>query len=158
MKSFLTSMAITLLAGLVILSNLHHPQLVLADQSPDSIRELEAEFLQSSLAHGSQGYTAYYADDAVELPNGQPLITGKGNIAKTMSFLDNKQNRLTWTPVAADISDTLGYSYGNYEFKSVGKDGRPTTDHGKYTSIWKKQPDGQWKVVLDMGNSNSRSE
>ena len=37
---------------------------------------------------------------------------------------------------------------------SIGKDGKPTIEHGKYTSIWKKQKDGRRKVVLDMGNSS----
>jgi ketosteroid isomerase-like protein len=26
--------------------------------------------------------------------------------------------------------------------------------YGKYTSIWKKQEDGQWKVLVDMGNDS----
>ena len=79
------------------------------------------------------------------------------NIAKTMGFLDDKNNHLTWTPVGADISASgdLGYTYGTYEFSSKDKDGKTVVDHGKYTSIWKKQGDGSWKVVLDMGNSSA---
>jgi ketosteroid isomerase-like protein len=93
---------------------------------------------------------------AVEVPNGAPIIQGKVNIAKTMGFLDDKNNQLTWTPVGADISASgdLGYTYGTYEFRSRDKDGKPVVDHGKYTSIWKKQKDGSWKVVLDMGNGS----
>jgi ketosteroid isomerase-like protein len=44
-------------------------------------------------------------------------------------------------------SGDLAYSFGNYEFRSIGKDGKPTIEHGKYTSIWKKQKDGRRKVV-----------
>jgi ketosteroid isomerase-like protein len=29
-----------------------------------------------------------------------------------------------------------------------------TTDKGKYVTIWRKQPDGSWKVVEDMFNSD----
>jgi len=25
---------------------------------------------------------------------------------------------------------------------------------GKYMTVWKKQPDGSWKVVADMGNTD----
>jgi ketosteroid isomerase-like protein len=32
------------------------------------------------------------------------------------------------------------------------KDGQPTTETGKYVTVWKKQKDGSWKVALDMGN------
>ena len=119
----------------------------------DTLRQLEGEFMKAAGERGSAGYMSYYADDAVEVPNGGPIIQGKVNIAKGMGFLDQKDNHLTWTPVGADISASgdLGYTYGTYEFRSKDKDGKPVVDHGKYTSIWKKQKDGSWKVVLDMG-------
>ena len=65
-------------------------------------------------------------------------------------------NRLTWSPVHVDVSESgdLAYSFGNYEFRSIGKDGKPAVEHDKYTTIWKKQKDGRWKVVLDMGNAS----
>jgi ketosteroid isomerase-like protein len=123
----------------------------------DTLRALEAEFMKAAADRGSAGYMSYYADNAVEVPNGEPLIPGKANIAKTMAFLDDKNNHLTWTPVGADISASgdLGYTYGNYEFSTPGKDGKQVVQHGKYTSIWKKQRDKSWKVVLDMGNSTA---
>ena len=125
--------------------------------SADTLRQLEAEFMKATAEHGSQGYISYYADDAVEVPNNDSIIQGKANIAKTMEFLDDKNNHLTWTPVGADISASgdLGYTYGTYEFISSDRNGKPVVDHGKYTSIWKKQKDGSWKVVLDMGNAGS---
>jgi ketosteroid isomerase-like protein len=130
-----------------------------ADAKPstaETLKKLEAEFMKEALARGSLGYMSYYADDAVELPNGAHAIQGKENIAKTMGFLDNKDNQLTWTPALADISASgdLGYTYGTFEFRSKGKDGKPTVSHGKYTSVWKKQNDESWKVVLDMGNDS----
>ena len=130
-----------------------------ADPAPataETLRKLEAEFMKTAVARGSQGYMSYYADDAVELPNGADAVQGKENISKTMGFLDNKDNQLTWTPVYADISASgdLGYTHGTFEFRSKDKDGKPTIGHGKYTSIWKRQKDGSWKVVLDMGNDS----
>lgn len=132
------------------------PSLASAHDSPDTLRQLEAEFMKAAAERGSAGYMSYYADDAVELPNGGPIIQGKVNVAKGMGFLDQKDNHLTWTPVGADISASgdLGYTYGTFEFRSVDKDGKPVVDHGKYTSIWKKQTDGSWKVALDMGNAS----
>jgi ketosteroid isomerase-like protein len=117
--------------------------------------KIEGEFMKAAADHGSQGYLSYYADDAVEVPNGTALLQGKAEIAKTMGFLDTPDNHLTWTPVGAGIaaSGDLGYTYGTYKFATKDKDGKPVVDHGKYTTIWKKQKDGSWKVALDMGNS-----
>lgn len=122
----------------------------------EMLKQLEAEFMKAAADKGSQGYMSYYADDSVEVPNGGPIIQGKTNIAKGMGFLDDKNSRLIWTPVGADISSSgdLGYTYGNFEFHATNKDGKPVVEYGKYTSIWKRQKDGSWKVVLDMGNSS----
>ena len=30
--------------------------------------------------------------------------------------------------------------------------------HGKYVTIWKKQADGSWKFVVDIGNPSSPPE
>jgi ketosteroid isomerase-like protein len=124
----------------------------------DTLRQLEADFMKAAAERGTDGYMSYYAEDAVEVPNGAGAIHGKANIAKTMGFLNDKNNRLTWSPVDAGISTSgdLGWTSGTYEFRSVDKDGQPTISHGKYTSIWKKQPDGGWKVVLDMGNASEQ--
>ena len=119
----------------------------------EKLKQTEAEFLQAALDHGSAGYMSYYADDAAELPNGADAIVGKANIAKTMAFLDDKNNRLTWAPVGADVSSNdLGYTWGNYEFRSLDRDGVTRVERGKYITVWKKQPDGSWKVAVDMGN------
>lgn len=118
--------------------------------------QLEADFMKAAAEKGSKGYMSYYADDGVEVPNNAAIIQGKANIAKTMSFLDDKNNHLAWTPVGADMSSSgdLGYTYGTYEFHAQDKDGKAIVEHGHYTSIWKRQHDGNWKVVLDMGNSS----
>ena len=135
-----------------------------ADASPkataETLKQLEGEFMKAALEHGSAGYMSYYADNAAELPNGADVISGKENIAKTMGFLDDKNNRLTWSPVAADISASgdLGYTYGTFEFRAKDKDGKETVDHGKYMSVWKKQADGSWKVAVDMGNAAKRDQ
>ncbi len=122
----------------------------------DTLKQLEGEFMKAAAEKGSRGYMSYYAEDAVEVPNGAPLISGKVNIAKGMGFLDEPNNRLVWTPVGGDISSSgdLGYTYGNYEFHSTDKQGNPRVQYGKYTSIWKMQQDGSWKVALDMGNAS----
>ncbi|MGA7471390.1 MAG: nuclear transport factor 2 family protein [Candidatus Sulfotelmatobacter sp.] len=159
MKSLLLVLVVTFLVVTVVVPDTRPFVSASAKPSAETLRQLEGEFMKAAAEHGSAGYMSYYADDAVEVPNGAAIITGKVNIAKTMGFLDDKNNHLSWTPVGADISASgdLGYTYGTYEFRAVGKDGNPVVEHGKYTSIWKKQRDGSWKVVLDMGNASTES-
>jgi ketosteroid isomerase-like protein len=156
MKTFLIVLVAALLIVIIAVPNTRPLASASAKATADTLRQLEGEFMKAAAERGSAGYMSYYADDAVEVPNGGPIIQGKVNIAKGMGFLDQKDNHLTWTPVGADISASadLGYTYGTFEFRSKDRDGKPVIDHGKYTSIWKKQQDGSWKVVLDMGNAS----
>jgi ketosteroid isomerase-like protein len=119
-----------------------------------TLQRLERDFMKAAAERGAAGYLSYYADDAVEVPDGEGLVRGKTDIAKEAGYLNDKSNRLTWTPVGADVSASgdLGYTFGSYEFHGVDKDGTPIFAMGKYTTIWKLQKDGSWKVVLDMGN------
>jgi ketosteroid isomerase-like protein len=156
-KLFFALLVATLVFGMIIFPSSHPAASAASNATADTLRQFEAEFMKAAADKGSGGYMSYYADDAVELPNGADALQGKENIAKTMGFLDQKDTHLIWTPVGADMaaSGDLGYTWGTYEFRATDKDGKPIVDQGKYTSIWKKQSDGRWKVVLDMGNASS---
>ena len=156
MKSLLPILFVTFLVITIFLPESGPRASASPKATAETLKQLEGEFMKAAAEKGSGGYMSYYAEDAVEVPNGAPLITGKVNIAKTMGFLDDKNNHLTWAPVGADISSSgdLGYTYGTFEFRSKEKGGSEHVEHGKYTSIWKLQKDGSWKVVLDMGNTS----
>jgi hypothetical protein len=68
-----------------------------------------------------------------------------------MGFLDDKNNRLTWSAVGADVASSgdLGYTWGNYEFLSKDKDGNQRVERGKYTTVWKKT--GRWQLEGRIG-------
>jgi ketosteroid isomerase-like protein len=156
MKAWLLGVLSVCALILVVLSGVRFSIANPKPTTADDLRKMEVEFMKAAAEKGADGYMSYYADDAVEVPNGADAIHGKANIAKTMGFLNDKKNQLVWTPVYADISSAgdLGYTSGTFEFRSQDKDGKPTVDYGKYTSIWKKQGDGSWKVALDMGNAS----
>ena len=155
MKALLPILVVAFLVAPIVFPS-PHSRVSASATKADTLKRLEGEFMRAAAERGSQGYMSYYADDAVEVPNGAAIIHGKVEIAKGMGFLDDKNNQLIWTPVGADSSASgdLGYTYGNYEFHSKDKDGKPSVEYGKYTSIWKLQQDGSWKVVLDMGNAS----
>jgi ketosteroid isomerase-like protein len=61
--------------------------------------------------------------------------------------------KLTWSASFTDVSDdgTLGYNYGRYEWRHTGADGKESVHTGWFLTIWKRQPDGSWKYVMDNG-------
>lgn len=66
---------------------------------------------------------------------------------------DQPGEKLTWAASFTDVSDdgTLGYNYGRYESRHPGADGNEVARGGFFLTIWKKQPDGTWRYVMDTG-------
>ena len=64
--------------------------------------------------------------------------------------------KLAWSAHFTDVSDvgTLGYNYGRYESRRPGPDGREVVRGGWFLTIWKRQPDGTWRYVMDTGVSD----
>lgn len=62
---------------------------------------------------------------------------------------------LVWQPIFAGISHAgdLGYTTGPWQFKNDIKDAK-FSGFGNFMTVWKKQPDGKWKFVVDLGVSN----
>ncbi len=60
---------------------------------------------------------------------------------------------LTWSAMFTDVSDdgTLGYNYGRYELRVAAPDGKESISGGFFLTIWKRQPDGSWRYVMDNG-------
>jgi len=146
-----TVVAFLLLASLLSTSSFATKEK--STQGADILVQLEADFAKAVAEHGHAAFVTYFAEDGVELDDGGG-ISSRDAISKQPPWPEGTS--LTWTPVKADMaaSGDLGYTYGNYVFKSKDKEGKPVTAYGKYMSVWKKQKDGSWKVVVDMGNSS----
>jgi hypothetical protein len=118
MRSFLLVLAATLLIGAAVLPNLRPPAPVLAKDNAETLRQLEADFLKATSERGSEGYLSYYAEDAVEVPDGAHVLQGKESIARTMGFLDDKTNSpgrpsvQTSRPQVTSATPTAPMSFG----------------------------------------------
>lgn len=64
----------------------------------------------------------------------------------------DKGGALSWDPSYAEISEArdLGYTLGPYEARAPNGEVR----YGHYVSVWRKQKDKRWRVVIDGGNNH----
>jgi ketosteroid isomerase-like protein len=115
-----------------------------------ALLELEGRFSQAVATGGGKAFAAWFADDAVILNNGRPPVIGRAAIdAKTQ--WDSKTYQLTWTPQSAQMgpSNDMGFTWGHFKTVSKGKNGESAVTTGRYFTVWKKLPNGAWKVALD---------
>jgi ketosteroid isomerase-like protein len=115
---------------------------------------LEAKFAKATAEGGGKGFSSFFADDAVTLANGEAPVIGRAAIAQHAVW-SAKDYQLTWTPQGARMSPggDMGFTWGHYEGHSKDKNGNPIVTAGRYFTVWKKQPDGEWKVELDASNN-----
>jgi len=118
-----------------------------------AILRADEDFARLAQSKGvAEAFATYAAEDATILPAGANPVEGREAIRAF--FAGASGLVLTWKPFFAQVaaSGDLGYTLGTYESRSTGDDGKPVTRHGKYCTIWKKQPDGSWKYIVDLGN------
>lgn len=129
---------------------------VAAEQA--ALMKIDAEFSAFTAEHGMvSGFQKYFADDATLFPDRSEPVSGKHSISAFLTRASaGDKSVFSWIPARAEVANSgeLGFTFGNYEVKGTGADGKPRTQRGKYVSIWKKQADGSWKVVVDIGNSS----
>lgn len=115
--------------------------------------DLEARFAKATADGGGKAFATWFAEDGVSLANGQAPVHGREAIAKQATWLA-KDYQLTWTPTDAVMSPSgdMGYTWGHYEGRSHDADGNPKVTEGRYLTIWRKESDGSWKVMLDASN------
>lgn len=104
-------------------------------------------------------FSAYAAEDVHMFPEGDDHYQGRD--AMIQRFADWPEGaKLIWTPVEgmAGKSEDLGFTWGRFELTIPGENGAETVRHGKYVSIWRKEEDGAWKFVVDVGNMSASPE
>jgi ketosteroid isomerase-like protein len=116
--------------------------------------DLEAKFAHATATGGGKAFASFFADDAVTLANGKPPVIGRSAIAEQATWLPS-QYQLTWTPDGGRMSEAgdMGFTWGHYEGDAKDQNGSPIVTSGRYFTVWKRQPDGSWKVALDASNT-----
>jgi ketosteroid isomerase-like protein len=114
--------------------------------------DLEARFAKDVAERGGAAFADWFAGDGVALGNGVAPVVGKVAIAKSTKW-SPRDYQLTWTPTDAVMgpSGDMGYTWGHFDGHSKDANGNPVATSGRYITIWRKQPDGSWKVALDAG-------
>lgn len=121
------------------------------------IRAADAAWLKVFAGHDTTATVNTVETRGSILAPNVPIATGTIAVkALFESFyaLPNMSIHWTLTDAQASTSGDLGYSYGTYEFGFTDPKGNAIVDKGKYSTVWRKQADGTWKVVLDQFNSD----
>lgn len=115
------------------------------------IEQTEKDFNDLAQKEGlAKAFETYAAPDGV-INRRRKIIQGKKAIGQW--YLDNPRpdRTLTWKPDFVDVSTSgdLGYTYGTAIFITTDSTGVKTQREAKFHTVWKRQPNGNWRFVWD---------
>lgn len=116
----------------------------------ESLLEADRSFSKMGKEKGLKAAFLHFADpEAILLRDGSEPIRGLEAIGKSFGpeipgFV------LAWEPEFARVAESgeLGYTLGH--FQAMDSEGK-ILNKGSYTSVWRKNPKGEWKCVIDVG-------
>ena len=117
----------------------------------------DTEWSRAAEGKDVEAILSFVADDAIFFPPDGPMLRGKEAIRNFWSELaETPDFSLSWEATGAVVSRAgdMGYTHGLALVTRKDEKGNTDTKLTKYVTIWKKQPDGSWQVVVDIWNSN----
>ena len=133
--------------------------IISADHSSDAaaISKADGAWDRASEAKSVEGWLSNYTDDAIMMPPGENVCRDKASreaSIKNMFAIPGVSLRFQSTKVEVSRMGDLGYAAGVYQWSSKDAKGKDFHETGKYCETWKKQPDGNWKCIVDIWNAD----
>lgn len=122
-----------------------------------TVRAASAEWAKAAAAKDLEKTLSYYAEDAAMFPPNTPIVRGPDERRREWTTLfspNDLQFTNAATKVEASRSGDLAYETGTFEEWFKNDEGQPVKLTGKYVVVWKKQPGGDWKAVVDIFNTD----
>ena len=128
-----------------------------ATKSVDAVRNADQEWMRVFAAKNVDKSVAALDENGAVLSSNAPIANGREAVAKLFTgFFALPNLKISWHVDRAEVakSGELGYTSGAYEMTFSDPSGKTIPDKGKYVTVWKKQKDDSWKVLLDIFNTD----
>lgn len=95
-----------------------------------------------------------YAEDGKVLPPNMPTVTGRAAIRDFWKFAMDMGASANLEPAELAVEGGLAWERGAITITMQAGTPQEKATKGKYVTVMKRQPDGAWKLVLDIWNSD----
>jgi uncharacterized protein (TIGR02246 family) len=119
----------------------------------EKVMQTSREWSQITSTGDVEKTLSYWADDAVVMLAGQPILKGKKEIRKMVEeSFKTPGFKISWEPQSAEVSQSgdLAYLIEKETMSMNDSSGKAITLYSKGVTVWRKQSDGSWKNVADV--------
>ena len=122
----------------------------------EAISRARQDFVDAFNSEDDEALAAILTDDHVKMPPNQPPLRGR---AASRSFWRKgwaqAASRFTATPGQLKITSDVAIDEFYWTMESLPRDGgSPVRDEGRSVWLWRRQPDGSWKLARAIWNSD----
>ena len=112
----------------------------------EQVRQTEIAFAKTLADRNPTAFASFLAAETVFMSGGRATRGATQVAERWKAFFDGPQAPFSWAPETVEVLDsgTLAMSSGPVRDPS----GKRT---GTFNSVWRRQGDGKWKIVLDNG-------
>ena len=119
--------------------------------SRSDIDALNATFMKGVETGDAALIASVYAPDARVMPPGAPVVTGRGIEQFWQGVLGMGITGAVLKTGSLEEREDVAVEEGQYELRA----GADVVANGKYVVVHRRQPDGGWRLGLDIWNSDS---
>lgn len=122
------------------------------------LMETSRQWSRAAESRNLEAIVNFWADDATVMMPG--VLTFKGTEAiraYVAESLDLPGFKISWEPMEAHVSASgdMGYLIERTRVTAPGPSGDLETQELRAVTIWRKQPDGSWRNVVDIATPNA---
>jgi ketosteroid isomerase-like protein len=121
-----------------------------------SLGDTAARYAKTATAKEAAGFAAFYASDAVVYAPNEATVKGSAAIGEFIKpYFGDANFAVTFQPAVVEVSadGSMGTTLAITELTATGPDGKPASERVRDFHVWRRQPDGSWKLTVDIWNA-----
>jgi ketosteroid isomerase-like protein len=95
---------------------------------------------------------AFFTTDGIMFGSGEATVAGREALTKSVADLvagPAFKDEWTWSRVELSPDGHLAYLVGTTNITTYDGSGHPVTNHARLINVWRKDPDGVWRCIVD---------
>jgi uncharacterized protein (TIGR02246 family) len=114
----------------------------------------ERRWLERMNGGDAAGVAAIYATTARLMPPNMDILAGRDAIEAFCKEFTAMGAKLSFDLLTVHEAGDLSVAVGTYELDFQPPGAEPQHERGKYIEVWRREPDGEWRIADDIFNSS----